>query len=78
MGGPPVYHSRMFRAKSVLAVAGAVRVGVLAQAQRVPVPPQRSIEPVPAFTGSKLTAFPTTGWLTNGGDLFNRRYSPLT
>ena len=27
---------------------------------------------------SDLTAFPTTGWLTNGGDLFNRRYSPLT
>jgi glucose dehydrogenase len=20
---------------------------------------------------------PTTGWLTNGGDWFNRRYSPL-
>jgi alcohol dehydrogenase (cytochrome c) len=24
-----------------------------------------------------LTAFPTTGWPTNGGDLYNRRYSPL-
>ena len=78
MGGPRVYHSLMFSAKSALAVAGAVCVGVWAHAQRVPVPLQRSIEPVPAFTGSDLTAFPTTGWLTNGGDLFNRRYSPLT
>jgi alcohol dehydrogenase (cytochrome c) len=25
-----------------------------------------------------LTAFPTTGWPTNGGDLYNRRYSPLS
>ena len=32
----------------------------------------------PAFTGRDLAAFPTTGWLTNGGDSFNRRYSPLT
>ncbi len=32
----------------------------------------------PAFSGRELTALPTTAWLTNGGDLFNRRYSPLT
>jgi alcohol dehydrogenase (cytochrome c) len=25
-----------------------------------------------------LTTFPTTGWPTNGGDLYNRRYSPLS
>ena len=31
----------------------------------------------PAFAGRDLTTFPTTGWLTNGGDWFNRRYSPL-
>jgi alcohol dehydrogenase (cytochrome c) len=35
------------------------------------------IVPAPAFAGSALAALPTDGWLTNGGDLFNRRYSPL-
>ena len=49
-------------------VAGVV---ALAQEERVSVP-------APAFAGRDLTAFPTTGWLTNGGDSFNRRYSPLT
>ena len=38
---------------------------------------QFSIPPAPAFTGQQMTALPTTGWLTNGGDLYNRRYSPL-
>ncbi|MBM3817486.1 MAG: quinonprotein alcohol dehydrogenase [Acidimicrobiia bacterium] len=28
--------------------------------------------------GRELVAPPTTGWPTNGGDLYNRRYSPLT
>jgi alcohol dehydrogenase (cytochrome c) len=31
----------------------------------------------PAFGRSELTALPTGAWLTNGGDVFNRRYSPL-
>jgi quinohemoprotein ethanol dehydrogenase len=52
----------MFRAKSALAVAGAVCIVALAQGRQT----------------QDLTAFPTTGWLTNGGDLYNRRYSPLT
>ena len=30
------------------------------------------------FSASALTASPTTGWPTNGGNLFNQRYSPLT
>jgi len=38
---------------------------------------QPSIEPAPAFTASDLAALPTSGWITNGGDVFNRRYSPL-
>lgn len=36
------------------------------------------IKAAPAFTPAQLTAAPTTGWLTNGGNLFNQRYSPLT
>jgi alcohol dehydrogenase (cytochrome c) len=31
----------------------------------------------PDFSGSKLTAHPTTSWPTNGGNLYNQRYSPL-
>src|SRR3954470_16958539 len=31
----------------------------------------------PAFTPAQLTALPTTSWPTNGGNLFNQRYSPL-
>ena len=37
-----------------------------------------SITPAPAFSKNELTKLPTSGWLTNGGDLYNRRYSPLT
>jgi alcohol dehydrogenase (cytochrome c) len=29
------------------------------------------------FSVARLTAAPTTGWLTNGGNLYNQRYSPL-
>lgn len=32
----------------------------------------------PAFAGRDLATPPGTGWPTNGGDWFNRRYSPLT
>jgi PQQ-dependent dehydrogenase (methanol/ethanol family) len=32
----------------------------------------------PAFSARQLTAWPTDGWITNGGNVFNQRYSPLT
>src|ERR1700733_8094647 len=31
----------------------------------------------PAFTAQQLTALPSVSWITNGGNLFNQRYSPL-
>lgn len=31
----------------------------------------------PAFSAAQLAAAPTDGWLTNGGNLWNQRYSPL-
>jgi quinohemoprotein ethanol dehydrogenase len=31
----------------------------------------------PAFDAHQLVALPTNGWLTNGGNLYNQRYSPL-
>ncbi len=36
------------------------------------------IKPAPAFRPAQLTALPTTAWITNGGNLYNQRYSPLT
>ena len=36
-----------------------------------------TIAAAPAFTPAQLTALPTTSWPTNGGNLFNQRYSPL-
>ncbi len=51
------------RALAVLAaVAGAVAISACSQAPQPHTP----------------TAAPTDGWPTNGGDLYNRRYSPLT
>ncbi len=35
------------------------------------------VRPSPAFSADQLTALPTDGWLTNGGNLYNQRYSPL-
>jgi alcohol dehydrogenase (cytochrome c) len=31
----------------------------------------------PAFSADELTAWPTDGWITNGGNVYNQRYSPL-
>jgi alcohol dehydrogenase (cytochrome c) len=38
---------------------------------------QETITAAPAFTPEMLKALPTTGWLTNGGNVYNQRYSPL-
>ena len=38
----------------------------------------QTIRRAPAFAGTDLVAAPTAGWHTNGGDWYNRRYSPLT
>ena len=39
---------------------------------------QRAAALAPAFSAKELTASPTDSWLTNGGNLYNQRYSPLT
>jgi alcohol dehydrogenase (cytochrome c) len=51
----------------VIALAAAAVVGAHAQ----------TIRRAPAFAGTDLVAAPTSGWPTNGGDWYNRRYSPL-
>jgi quinohemoprotein ethanol dehydrogenase len=62
----------MRRAYWVFAAASlsAAAVDFGAEAQRAPAAP-------PKFTAQQLTAPPVDGWLTNGGNLFNQRYSPL-
>jgi alcohol dehydrogenase (cytochrome c) len=46
-----------------------------ASAQQSGIPPPRGT--APAFDAAALTALPTTDWVTNGGNVFNQRYSPL-
>src|SRR5690606_38675219 len=58
---------RWFRAATVMAALVA----------SVPANPS-SIEPAPAFTAARLNALPVKEWITNGGNLANQRYSPLT
>jgi alcohol dehydrogenase (cytochrome c) len=36
-----------------------------------------STEGIPAFDADELTALPEQHWITNGGTVFNQRYSPL-
>jgi quinohemoprotein ethanol dehydrogenase len=65
---------RMWRIMSAL-VAVVASAAVLTYAQaRV----DGNITPAPALAPRDLTTFPMTGWPTNGGDLYNRRYSPLS
>jgi alcohol dehydrogenase (cytochrome c) len=64
----------MWRITSAL-VAGVASAAVLTYAQaRI----DGNITAAPAFAPRDLMAFPTTSWPTNGGDLYNRRYSPLS
>ncbi len=60
-------HCRLFYATAVI---GGTLIALLAGAQELPASP--------GFTAAELTALPADGWLTNGGNLFNQRYSPLT
>ena len=54
-----------------LAVLSATLAAPNADAQGTPAAPP------PKFTARELTAPPTDGWITNGGNLYNQRYSPL-
>jgi alcohol dehydrogenase (cytochrome c) len=39
---------------------------------------QRAPQASPAFTDEQLTAWPSANWVSNGGNVYNQRYSPLT
>ena len=57
---------------AIASVAISMACATLAGAAESP------IHGAPAFSARELSALPTTGWLTNGGNLANQRYSPLT
>ena len=54
----------------MLAALAAVLGSTTAVAQRTPAAP-------PKFTAKQLTTPSTAGWITNGGNVYNQRYSPL-
>jgi quinohemoprotein ethanol dehydrogenase len=57
-------------------VTATFTVGSSAEGQQAATP--LNIPRAPAFSSETLSALPTTGWLTHGGNLANQRYSPLT
>jgi len=58
----------------VIGAAFVVPALIVHAQQREP----RRIATAPAFDARALTAHPTKDWVTNGGNVFNQRYSPLT
>jgi len=58
--------------------AAAVLSGLLLAAIAAAADLRPDIPPAPAFTSQQLTALPGADWVTNGGNLFNQRFSPLT
>jgi quinohemoprotein ethanol dehydrogenase len=66
-------HKRMLRAARGMGVAVGLAAS-LVMAQQAAAPP---ISAAPAFSAPQLLAPPTANWITNGGSLFNQRYSPL-
>jgi quinohemoprotein ethanol dehydrogenase len=40
--------------------------------------PTKTLNSAPAFTSAQLVAPPKDAWVTNGGNIYNHRYSPLT
>ena len=61
-----------------VAALTAVLAAAFSPATQGAQPSAPAIKPSPAFSPAQLQAAPTTGWLTNGGNLFNQRFSPLT
>ena len=59
---------------ATIALAVLLVVSVYAQGSRKPDAPASAAAD---FSGATLTAHPTSSWPTNGGNLFNQRYSPL-
>jgi alcohol dehydrogenase (cytochrome c) len=68
---PPITAPRRCTLKTAtfVSLAALAALGASVDAQ--------TIRRAPAFAGTDLVASPTENWATNGGDWYNRRYSPL-
>ena len=62
---------------AIVSLLGIVLSGLVSPAAAQSARPT-ALRPAPAFTAKQLTAQPRDGWITNGGNVFNQRYSPLT
>jgi quinohemoprotein ethanol dehydrogenase len=65
------------RSSPRLAAASTVLFAVLALVAASVFAQQERIVRAPAFGAAELTALPRRDWLTNGGNVYNQRYSPL-
>ena len=74
----PAPHYREFFVTCVrcsLAIGLALGLaGTVAGQQSTEIP---RINPAPAFSGERLVSLPREDWITNGGNVYNQRYSPL-
>ena len=61
-----------------IAAAACAAAATLAGAAQSPAAAPAVIRPAPAFSVQQLLTPPTSAWITNGGTLYNQRYSPLT
>ncbi len=66
----------MKAAAGVAAMAGLVTLGGIAILDAAAA--ERKIAAAPAFNARALTELPRGNWITNGGNVLNQRYSPLT
>jgi glucose dehydrogenase len=64
--------------KAATAIASAAATILLVAAIGDSLAAERKIAASPAFKARDLTAAPRDNWITNGGNVFNQRYSPLT
>jgi len=62
---------------SIVVLSLVVTMPIVYQTRAQESGPEVQIQNAPAFSADALNALPTDGWLTNGGNLFNQRYSPL-
>jgi quinohemoprotein ethanol dehydrogenase len=71
--GRGAFHRSLALARLALLLAVAAASGVSAQQSSI----SGDVPASPAFDAAALTALPTGDWLTNGGNVYNQRYSPL-
>jgi len=64
--------------KATLSIVSAAVIILLAGAVGDSLAAERKVAASPAFKARDLTALPRSNWITNGGNVFNQRYSPLT